>query len=166
MPTTLKALFRVAGGPHGGDLIDQAIVLATGGPEVHVEALIVEDPLTCFSAHLQTGVRISTYLGDNIAAWYGLDTGMEVTPEALEWAAAECGQPYNLLEAIISGFRCGAPRDLQPLFCSQAFAEVYERCGGELGLKKPNPHVLAGRLIEIGAQRMECLPSGLFTLPL
>ena len=162
MSTTLKALFRLGGPGYGGDVADYAIAEVTGGPEIHVEALIGDDPLTCFSAHLLTGVRMVGYLGGYPQRWYGLDTGVEVTQEALDWAKDECGQPYDLLAAIISGFKCADSRNLQPLFCSQAFAQFYKRCGGVLGLERPNPHVLAEYLILLGATRIESLPSGLF----
>ena len=89
MPFTLKALFKMAGGCYGGDVIEQTIVRVTGGPECHVEAMISEDPLLCFSAHMSTGVRTLPYLGGHSSLWYGLDTGVEVTPEAVaRWEAA------------------------------------------------------------------------------
>lgn len=167
MSNTLAALFKLAGGIYGGDAVERLIVAVTGGHECHVEAVISDDPWAFFSAQLKTGVRILNHLDSNIERWYGLDTGLEVTSEAMEWALSECGQPYNLLEAIISGFKCAKTHNLEPLFCSQAFAQFYKRCGGNLGLEKPNPHDLAKRLIELGAKPIELLPSDLFsTFPL
>jgi hypothetical protein len=159
---TLKAVFKLAGGAYGGTLLEQGIAKVTGGPEVHVEALIADDPLTCFSAHLDSGVRMVGYLGGKASLWYGLDTGLEVMSEALEWATAECGQPYNLLGAIISGLKFGTRFTLEPLFCSQAFAEVFNRCKGPGIYGQPNPHVLSELLLSYGAKRMDQLPAELF----
>jgi hypothetical protein len=87
----------------------------------------------------------------------------------VEYAKDECGQPYALLAAILSGFhgiqgslKGMAAARLQPLFCSQAFAEVYKCCGGKLGWDRPNPHVLAQLLVEAGATGMVALPPDLF----
>ena len=115
--------------------------------------------------HLADGVRTTETLEGKPEQWYGLDTGLAVTPEALEWAANEDGQSYATLLAIVSGaisrLESPAPGDVHALFCSMAFTEFCDRCGGNLGMKRPCPHVLATQLRLVGALPYE-LPAGLF----
>ena len=117
-------------------------------------ALIAADPWKCFSAHLADGVRTTETLEGKPEQWYGLDTGLAVTPEALEWAANEDGQSYATLLAIVSGaisrLESPATGDVHALFCSMAFTEFCDRCGGNLGMKRPCPHVLATQLRLVG----------------
>ena len=158
MPSTLKALFRFS----KGSISDDAIVTVTGGPEVHCEAVISENPARCFSATLLTGVRITGYLGGSFRFWYGFDTGLVIPDEAMRWAFDECGQPYALLHAILSGFKTAAPHELQPLFCSNAFAVLYNMCNPpvQFSCLRPNPALLAQWLANY--PRMAALPPELF----
>jgi hypothetical protein len=161
MPT-LKVLFRL-GDPH--NLVDEAIMKVCGGMEVHAEALISDNPFTCFSAHLHTGVRETTKLEGSIAQWYCLDTGVIIKDSSLLWAKEECGQPYALLSAILSGFEDKAIKaqhaDLHPLFCSMAVTGFAKANGLYLGFNRPNPLLLARRLKDMPSTPCE-VPRELF----
>jgi hypothetical protein len=146
--------------------LDAIIMVTCRGPEVHAAALITDDPPAIFSAHCNRGVFIDNRLEGEPSDWYAVDTGVEVTPEAVRWAKAEVGQRYDWLAAIESGFErealeAPAPEHLQALFCSYAVDEMARRCALALGIEKPNPVILAAESFRRCFPRWE-IPAALF----
>jgi hypothetical protein len=169
---TLRAVFLRAGGQFGGSAVERLIVDATGGPECHVEAWIRTKPDDFFSAQPSTGVRIISRLVGAADRWYALDTGLTIPASALQWAVEECGQRYDTWDAFRSGFEGASDEEIRPLFCSMAFARLYNQCPGGhcldyqlggLGSGDPNPAKLAQLLRSYGATPCE-LPD-VFPLP-